>query len=103
MEFTNRCNVNTFTRCLIRGFEYFSGVTDVLLTDRMKTVILGTDEKNYMELDFLRTLLRRSALPLDFAGQAPPDRSKVETGIKTKVLEKGERQIWLYGNPYNSD
>jgi len=29
---------------LIHGFEYFGGVTDIVLTDRMKTVILGTSE-----------------------------------------------------------
>ena len=46
VEFTNRCNVHTFIRCLIHGFEYFGGVTDIVLTDRMKTVILGTDENN---------------------------------------------------------
>ena len=43
-EFANRCNANAFNRCLIHAFEYFGGVTDVLLTDRMKTVILGTDD-----------------------------------------------------------
>ncbi|GAW29846.1 integrase [Carboxydocella sp. ULO1] len=44
VEFTNRCDVHTFIRCLIRGFEYFGGITDIVLSDRMKTVILGTDE-----------------------------------------------------------
>jgi len=43
-EFANRCNADAFNRCLIHAFEYFGGVTDVLLTDRMKTVILGTDD-----------------------------------------------------------
>lgn len=40
VEFTNRCNIHAFIRCLIHGFEYFGGVTDIVLTDRMKTVIL---------------------------------------------------------------
>ena len=31
VEFTKRCNVRTFIRCLIHGFEYFGGVTDILL------------------------------------------------------------------------
>lgn len=44
VEFTNRCDVRTFIRCLIHGFEYFGGVSDVVLTGRMKTVILGTGE-----------------------------------------------------------
>lgn len=42
VEFTNRCDVYTFNRCLIHGFEYFGGVTDVVLNNRMKTVIIGT-------------------------------------------------------------
>ncbi|MBM7581962.1 hypothetical protein JOD02_000799 [Caldicoprobacter guelmensis] len=40
MEFTNRCNIHTFICCLIHGFEYFGGVTDIVFADRMKTVIL---------------------------------------------------------------
>lgn len=39
VEFTNRCDAHTFNRCLIHGFEYFGGVTDIVLTDRMKTII----------------------------------------------------------------
>ncbi|MDN5364688.1 MAG: hypothetical protein PWQ91_1751 [Eubacteriales bacterium] len=33
VEFTNRWDVHTFIRCLIHRFEYFDGVTDIVLTE----------------------------------------------------------------------
>jgi len=40
VEFANRCNVDVLIGAL-HVFEYIGGVTDVVLTDRTKTVILG--------------------------------------------------------------
>jgi transposase len=44
-EFSNHCDIHRFLRGLIQGFSYFGGVTDIVLSDQMKTVILGWDEK----------------------------------------------------------
>jgi len=56
VEFTNRCNADVFNRCLIHAFEDLGDVTDVVLTDRMKTVILGTgdDRKPWLTRKFCR-------------------------------------------------
>ncbi|KYO66713.1 IS21 family transposase [Thermovenabulum gondwanense] len=83
VEFTNRCDVNTFIRCLIHGFEYFGGVTDVLLTDRMKTVIIGTDENkkpvwNSIFEDLAATL---GFTPRVCKARRPQTKGKVESGI----------------------
>lgn len=83
VEFTNRCNVHTFIRCLIRGFEYFGGVTDIVLTDRMKTVILGTDENkrpiwNPIFEDLAVTL---GLVPKVCRARRPQTKRKVESGI----------------------
>jgi transposase len=45
VEFVKRCDLYSLQRCLINAFEYFGGVPETILTDRMKTVIIGTDGK----------------------------------------------------------
>jgi transposase len=44
IEFTKRCDIHSFLRCMIHAFEYFNGIPQVMLTDHMKTVILGVDD-----------------------------------------------------------
>lgn len=41
IEFVQRCDIHSFLRCLIHALEYFGGVPKTMLTDQMKTVILG--------------------------------------------------------------
>jgi transposase len=41
IEFTKRCDIHSFLRCLMNALEYFGGVPNTMLTDLMKTVILG--------------------------------------------------------------
>ena len=43
VEFTKRCDFYSLLRCIVNAFEYFGGVPEVVLTDRMKTVILGME------------------------------------------------------------
>jgi transposase len=40
-EFIDRCDLPTFLDCHIRAFEYFGGVTEEILYDRMKNVYIG--------------------------------------------------------------
>jgi transposase len=40
IEFTQRQDVNHLLHCLVHAFHYFDGVTESILTDRMKTVLL---------------------------------------------------------------
>ncbi|AEM77865.1 IS21 family transposase [Thermoanaerobacter wiegelii] len=83
VEFTNRCDVHTFNRCLIHGFEYFGGVTDVVLSDRMRTVIIGTDANkkplwNPVFEDLAATL---GFVPKVCKARRPQTKGKVESGI----------------------
>lgn len=41
IEFTKRCDIHSFLRCMVNALEYFGGVPKTMLTDQMKTVILG--------------------------------------------------------------
>jgi transposase len=40
VTFVKRCDTPTLIRCLMEAFEYFGGLTKVVLTDRMKSVLL---------------------------------------------------------------
>lgn len=43
VEFTKRCDFYSLVRCMVNAFEYFGGVPEIVLTDRMKTVIDGSE------------------------------------------------------------
>lgn len=41
IEFTKRCDFFSLIRCILNALEYFGGVPQTILTDRMKTVVVG--------------------------------------------------------------
>ncbi len=43
VEFTKRCDIYSLLRCMTNAFEYYGGVPETVLTDRMKTVITGSE------------------------------------------------------------
>jgi transposase len=43
VTFTKRCDVASLIRCLMEACEYFGGLPQTMLTDRMKSVLLDTD------------------------------------------------------------
>ena len=43
IEFTQRQDIHHLLACMVHGFRYFGGVTESLLTDRMKTVLLDME------------------------------------------------------------
>ena len=43
IEFTKRCDFYSLIKCIVNAFEYFGGVPQIVLTDRMKTVIDGSE------------------------------------------------------------
>lgn len=45
VEFVKRCDLYSLQRCLVNAFEYYGGVPETILTDRMKTVVIGTEGK----------------------------------------------------------
>lgn len=43
MEFVSRCDLHSLERCMINGFQYYGGVPAEVLTDNMKTVVVGRE------------------------------------------------------------
>lgn len=43
VEFTKRCDFYSLVKCMVNAFEYFGGIPEIVLTDRMKTVIDGSE------------------------------------------------------------
>lgn len=41
VEFTSRCDLHSLQRCIVNAFSYFGGVPKEILTDNMKTVVVG--------------------------------------------------------------
>jgi transposase len=41
IEFTSRCDLNSLQRCIVNAFSYFGGVPKEILTDNMKTIVVG--------------------------------------------------------------
>ena len=37
VEFAKRCDKYSLMRCMVNAFEYYGGVPETVLTDRMKT------------------------------------------------------------------
>jgi len=62
IEFAKRCDIYSLLRCMVNAFEYFGGVPEVVLTDRMKTMVNASEAGrpiwNSQKVDQLK--LRRS-------------------------------------------
>lgn len=43
VEFVKRCDLYSLQRCLVNAFEYYGGIPETILSDRMKTVVLGQE------------------------------------------------------------
>jgi transposase len=43
VEFTKRCDLYSLLKCMVNAFEYFGGIPETVLTDRMKTVIIRSE------------------------------------------------------------
>ncbi len=43
IEFTARCDLASMERCMVNAFTYFGGVPTEVLTDNMKTVVVGRE------------------------------------------------------------
>ena len=84
IEFTKRCDIHSFLRCLIHGFEYFGGVPKIMLTDRMKTVIVGMDDNHNPKwqstfADFAATI---GLVPQVCRVKRPQTKGKVERVVR---------------------
>ena len=43
IEFVKRCDLRSMERCILNAFNYFGGVPQEVLTDNMKTVVIGRE------------------------------------------------------------
>lgn len=43
VEFTKRCDLFSLMKCIVNALEYYGGIPETILTDRMKTVILRSE------------------------------------------------------------
>jgi transposase len=82
VEFTQRQDIHHLLSCMVHGFRYFGGVTECVLTDRMKTVLL--DEKGG-ELHFHKKFLDFAAyygfVPRVCRPYRPETKGKIESTI----------------------
>jgi transposase len=84
IEFARRCDIRSFLRCLIHALEYFGGVPNVMLTDRMKTVILGVrdDRKPEWHPVFADFAAAVGMVPKVCRVRRPQTKGKVERGVQ---------------------
>ena len=43
VEFASRCDLSSMQQCIINAFSYFGGMPREVLTDNMKTVLVGRE------------------------------------------------------------
>lgn len=82
-EFSKRCDLHSLTRCMVNAFEYFGGVPETVLTDNMKTVILGREAGkpiwNPAFLDFANSI---GFIPKVCQVRRPQTKGKVERLVR---------------------
>jgi transposase len=79
IEFSRRCDSASLLRCMLNAFEYFGGVPEVVLTDRMKTVIISTDHgKPIWHEPFERFATDMRFIPKVCRPRRPQTKGKVE-------------------------
>jgi transposase len=83
VEFTQRQDMETLLDCLVHSFHYFGGVTQTILTDNMKTVVLnrsgGIIHWNPRFLDFAAYY---GFLPRVCQPYRPETKGKIESTIR---------------------
>ena len=84
LNFALSADIYGFSTCLINAFFYFGGITDVFLTDHMKTVVLGGSKDGGWNLNghvadlagYLGTAIKLAPV------RRPQTKGKVERGIR---------------------
>jgi len=88
VTFVKRCDTPTMIRCMMEAFEYFGGLPQAALTDRMKSVFLEMDGKiakwNPVFADFMASI---GVSPRVCKPYTPQTKGKVERTVE--VIKKG--------------
>ena len=84
IEFTRRCDIHSFLRCFVHALQHFGGVPKIGLTDRMKTVILGTndDRSPIWHPMFQDFALSVGLTPKVCKARKPQTKGKVERAVR---------------------
>lgn len=79
VEFSRRCDETSLLRCILHAFEYFGGVPEVVLTDRMKTVLTSVDHgKPVWQKAFEQFATEMGFVPKVCRSRRPQTKGKVE-------------------------
>jgi predicted nucleic acid-binding Zn ribbon protein len=89
-EFNRRCDEASLLRCMVNAFEYFNGVPDTGLTDRIKTVALSSDHGRPV----WQTNSERFATEFGFV----PKLGRIR---RPQIKGRVERLVLLYAKPPN--
>jgi transposase len=83
VTFVKRCDTPTMIRCMMEAFEYFGGLPQAALTDRMKSVFLEMDGKiakwNPVFADFMASI---GVSPRVCKAYTPQTKGKVERTVE---------------------
>ncbi|NPV27784.1 MAG: IS21 family transposase [Firmicutes bacterium] len=84
LEFTTQMDTETLMRCHINAFNYFNGVTDKILYDNQKTVVLGRDSEGHLIWNerFLNFARHYGFIPKLCRPYRPRTKGKVERLIR---------------------
>ena len=84
LEFALSADTYGLITCLINAFFYFGGLTDVFLTDHMKTVVIGGNEKDGWEFNSqMADLANFLGISIKLCRvRRPETKGKVERGIR---------------------
>jgi transposase len=79
IEFASRCDLASLERCMANAFVHFGGVPEKVLTDNMKTVIIGRDNgKPIWNTAFEDFSVDMGFVPKVCAPRRPQTKGKVE-------------------------
>ena len=90
VTFVKRCDTPTMIRCMMEAFEYFGGLPQAALTDRMKSVFLEMDGKiakwNPVFADFMASI---GVSPRVCKAYTPQTKGKVKERLKLSKKASG--------------
>ena len=83
IEFTQSQDIHHLLSCMVHGFRYFGGVTESVLTDRMKTVLLDqTGGELHFNTKFLQFAAYYGFVPRVCRPYRPETKGKIESTVR---------------------
>lgn len=83
VEFSRHCDLSSLLRGMVHAFDYFGGIPQTLLTDRMKTVVLHVEGgKITWQAGFLQFAKDMGFIPKLCRAKRPKTKGKVERLVR---------------------